>query len=93
MKESQRLLYILMKSFGEWLACHEKAARTGLGIYPPLYHVGQYPPLAQTPVSATAALALTTIHKKTMDQIMGKSKGHKKKHHKKKHHKKHRKGD
>ena len=77
-----------MKSFKEWLACQEKAARTGLGILPPLYHAGQLPPLAQTPVSATAALALTTIHKKTVDEIMGKNKRGKKKKHKK-----HKKGD
>lgn len=58
-----------MKTFLQWL---EDQKRTGLGIYPPLYSVGQYPPLAQTPHSATAALSLTTIHKKTMDKIMKK---------------------
>jgi hypothetical protein len=86
-----------MKSFLQWLAeiaLIEKQKRTCLGIYPPLYGVGQQPPLAQTPHSATAALALTTIHKKTVDELMGKSKSHKKKHGKhKKGHKKHKKGD
>lgn len=81
-----------MKSFQQWLSeqigLEEKQKRTGLGLYPALYQVGQYPPLAQTPHSAGAALALTTIHKKTVDEIMDKGK----KKHKKKH-KKHKKGD
>jgi hypothetical protein len=75
----------MLKSFHQWLeevALDEKQKRTCLGIYPPLYGVGTQPPLAQTPHSATAALALTTTHKKTMDKIMGKKK-HKKKHKKK----------
>ncbi len=86
----------MLKSFIQWLediALAEKQKRTCLGIYPPLYGVGQQPPLAQTPHSATAALALTTIHKKTMDEIMGKSKSHKKKHKKHHKHKKRRKDD
>lgn len=66
-----------MISFNAWL--QEKAARTGLGLYPPLYIVGQYPPLAFTPKSATAALALTTIHKDTVKEIMGDKKKRKNK--------------
>jgi hypothetical protein len=76
-----------MKTFFQWLmALPEDRGRTALGIYPPLYGAGQYPPLAQTPGSAGAALALTTTHKKTMDKIMKKGKKKKKhrKHHKKK---------
>jgi hypothetical protein len=73
-----------MKTFEQWLTgLPEDGRRTGLGIYPPLYSVGQYPPLAHTPHSAGAALALTTIHKKTVEKIM-KGKKHKKKRHKKK---------
>jgi hypothetical protein len=72
-----------MKSFQQWLteqlALDEKQKRTCLGIYPPLYGSGQYPPLSQTPHSATAALSLTTIHKKTVDELMGKKKKRKKK--------------
>lgn len=68
-----------MKTFLQWL---ENEKRSRLGIRPP-QGVGQYPPLAQTPHSATAALALTTIHKKTMDKIM-KKKGKKKRKKKKK---------
>lgn len=56
-----------MISFLKWL---ENQKRTGLGIYPPLYLVGQYPPLALTPHSATAALSLNTIHKNTVGEIM-----------------------
>lgn len=73
-----------MKSFLDWLSCNEKTSRTGLGIYSPLYYVQAYPPLAQTPHSATAALSLTTIHKKTMDKIMHKNSKKKHKKHKRK---------
>ncbi len=79
----------MLKTFQQWLneqlALLEKQKRTCLGIYPPQYGVGNYPPLAQTPHSATAALALTTTHKDTVEKIMGKgkSKKGKKKHHKK----------
>lgn len=72
-----------MLSFLKWL---ESQKRTCLGIYPPLYGVGQYPPLAHTPHSATAALALSTIHKDTVKELMGedKKKKSKKKHKKRK---------
>ena len=94
MKNLTESLYtVMLKSFHQWLeeiTLAEKQARTCLGIYPPLYGVGTKPPLAHTPTSATAALALTTIHKKTMDEIMGKNKSHKKKYKK---HKKRRKDD
>jgi len=57
-----------MKSFLQWMAeqiaLNEKQKRTCLGIYPPLYGVGQQPPLAQTPHSAGAALALLPSIKK-----------------------------
>lgn len=67
----------MLKSFQQWLQeqnLSEKQTRTGLGIFPPLYLVGQYPPLALTPASSTAALELTTIHKGTVDKLMKKNK-------------------
>ncbi len=62
-------------TFSQWL---ENGGRTGLGIYPPLYSVGQQPPLYWTPVSATAALALTTIHKNVFPELKKKRKKKKK---------------
>ena len=64
-----------MKTFQEWL--QENGKRTGLGLYPSLYAVSQYPPLYFTPISATAALSLTTIHKGEHPELLKKK--HKKK--------------
>jgi hypothetical protein len=61
-----------MQSFRHWLK--ENGLRTSLGIYPPAYGVGQYPPLYFTPISAGAANALTNIH-----HVVGKKKKKKKK--------------
>jgi hypothetical protein len=49
-----------MKDFMQWLA--EKGSRTALGIYPPQYGVGQYPPLHFAPISAGHLNAFATIH-------------------------------
>lgn len=49
-----------MKDFKQWLA--ERGARTSLGIYPPSYGSGNYPPLYFAPISATHQLAFATIH-------------------------------
>lgn len=46
--------------FLQWLS--ERGKRTALGIYPPLYGVGQYPPLYFAPISASHAFSLTKIH-------------------------------
>lgn len=73
----------MLKTFEQWqneqVELSEKQKRTCLGIYPPLYGVGQYPPLAHTPHSASAALALTTTHKDTVKKIMSKGKKKKRK--------------
>jgi len=62
-----------MKTFTQWLQAREDKIRTGLGIYPPQYAM-HYPPSYYTPHSATAALSLQTIHKKDMEELMGKKK-------------------
>jgi hypothetical protein len=49
-----------LPSFQQWLA--ERGKRTALGIYPPLYGVGQYPPLAFAPVSTSHLVAFAKIH-------------------------------
>lgn len=49
-----------MKTFSQWL--NEKSKRTGLGIYPPLYSVGQTPPLYKAPSSASHLVAYSTTH-------------------------------
>lgn len=54
-----------MKSFMQWLSdkgLGENSLRTSLGIYPPNYGTGQYPPLYFAPISATASNAFATIH-------------------------------
>ena len=61
-----------MRTFQEWL--QENGKRTGLGIYPSLYVTGQYPPLYFIPISATAALSLTTIHKDEHPKLLKKKK-------------------
>ena len=50
-----------MKTFEEWLM--ERGLRTGLGIYPPQYATGQYPPLYFAPISAGATRQLVLYHK------------------------------
>ena len=49
-----------MQNFIQWL--NERGKRTALGIYPPSYGTGQYPPLYFTPISSTAAAAFKNIH-------------------------------
>ena len=54
-----------MKEFTQWLAekqMGENGLRTSLGIYPPQYGTGQYPPLYFTPISAVAPLLLKKLH-------------------------------
>lgn len=57
-----------MKDFVTWL--NEKSKRTGLGIYPPQYATGQYPPLYFAPISATHMVSLTTIHKDEHPELL-----------------------
>lgn len=76
----------MAKDFHQWLA--EKSLRTALGIYPSLYGTGQYPPLYFTPISATAPLMLTTIHKDEHPELLKKKHKKKKKSKKKKDEKK-----
>jgi hypothetical protein len=70
-----------MKSFLDWLQARENTARTAMsGKYPPEYYAGQYPPLAVTPKSSSAARAYTHQYKGLLKNL----RGAKKKHHKKK---------
>lgn len=46
--------------FHQWI--NERGKRSALGIYPPQYGTGQYPPLYFTPISATAPSAFKNIH-------------------------------
>jgi hypothetical protein len=61
-----------MNTFLQWIK--ENGLRTSLGIYPPNYGSGQYPPLYFTPISATAAEKLTTIHKDEHPELLKKKK-------------------
>lgn len=49
-----------MVTFDQWL---ENRIRTGLGIKPLSYVVGQYPPAYFMPYSSTALVSLKTNHK------------------------------
>lgn len=42
-------------TFGEYVAALENGLRTSLGIYPPQYGVGQYPPLYFASIAADHA--------------------------------------
>jgi hypothetical protein len=48
--------------FTEFLAAMENGRRTSLGIYPPQYGAGQYPPAYFAPIKAGAANNLKNIH-------------------------------
>lgn len=68
--------------FCDWYAnkIKEDGLRTALGIYPPAYGVGQYPPLFFTPMSGSAAFSLIKIHHAKDDsKKKSKKKGKKKK--------------
>jgi len=77
-----------MKTFLQWVedlhGLDEKGIRTALGIYPPGYGAGQYPPLYFAPISPIAALAFKTIHKDLLKNVRGAKKKKKKKRTKKK---------
>lgn len=49
-----------MKDFRQWLT--EKQRRTGQGIYPPQYSIGQYAPLDNATKSASHLSAYANIH-------------------------------
>jgi hypothetical protein len=70
-----------MKTFEQWLV--EKGMRTCLGNYPGGYGSALYPPLYFTPISATAAEKLTTIHKDEHPELLKKKRKKKKKNKKK----------
>lgn len=59
-----------MKDFKQWLM--ERGARTALGIYPPQYGVGQYPPLYFAPISATHLNAFANFHKDVHPELVSK---------------------
>jgi hypothetical protein len=74
-----------MITFHQWLHnLPENRIRTGLGIYPDLYAVGQYPPLYAMPYSSTAGLAFQTTHKSWADKFKKHRKKKKRSKHKKK---------
>jgi hypothetical protein len=66
-----------MLTFEQWIK--ENGMRTSLGIYPPGYGSALYPPLYFTPISATAPLMLTTVHKDEHPELLKKKKKSKKK--------------
>jgi hypothetical protein len=69
-----------MKSFLDWLQTRENTARTAMsGKYPLQYYAGEYPPLAVTPKSSSAARAYTHQYKSQLGRLRGAKKHHKKK--------------
>jgi hypothetical protein len=68
-----------MKTWDEWL---ENKMRTAMsGAYPDSYGAAQYPPLAVTPISSSAARAYTNQYKHLLKNLRGakkKKKGKKK---------------
>lgn len=52
-----------MKTFLKWLeTIDEDKLRTSLGIYPPAYGSGNYPPLYFAPISATHVSSILNNH-------------------------------
>lgn len=70
-----------MKTFTQWLneadPNLENSLRTSLGIYPPSYGAGQYPPSYFMPISATAANSLKRNHPETLKNTNPKPKKNK----------------
>lgn len=60
----------MLPDFMKWLT--EKSKRTALGIYPPAYGTGQYPPLHFAPISATHVLAFARIHGDEHPELLSK---------------------
>jgi hypothetical protein len=75
-----------LPTFQQWLM--EKGSRTALGIYPPVYGSGQYPPLYFAPISAGHLNAFKHIHGDEHPELLSKGIKKHKKHKKKKRKKK-----